>query len=263
MIICLFFYICVLTFYTVASDIMQFTGNKYDADTATLFLSIPNFVSIIMSPTFGFIMDKIGRALTAILIASIMMVGAHVAFLTLAMEWVLFTPVVVMLWLGFAYSLGAASIWPILSVIIDEKFQGTAYGCMTAVQNAGLALFPMVIGYLQDSPSIHGTKLQYTLPIFIFIGCAAVSIILTVILIGLDRVQNGGRMNASAAVRKQMKEAKAAAAKRLLEETTASTSPTAGSESPTLGDAPMRIPGQADPIGARLVINTPTGEGGL
>jgi len=50
--ICLFFYIGVLTFYTVASDIMQNTGNYYSPDTATMFISIPNFVSILFSPNF-------------------------------------------------------------------------------------------------------------------------------------------------------------------------------------------------------------------
>jgi fucose permease len=41
----------VLTFYTVASDIMQKTGSKYSEDIATLFISIPNFVSVIASPS--------------------------------------------------------------------------------------------------------------------------------------------------------------------------------------------------------------------
>jgi hypothetical protein len=41
----------VLTFYTVASDIMQKTGTMYSEDIATLFISIPNFVSVIASPS--------------------------------------------------------------------------------------------------------------------------------------------------------------------------------------------------------------------
>lgn len=40
-----------LTFYTVASDIMQKTGYKFSPDIATLFISIPNFVSIVASPS--------------------------------------------------------------------------------------------------------------------------------------------------------------------------------------------------------------------
>jgi len=100
---------------------------------------------------------------------------------------------------------------------LTKKMLGTAYGCMTAVQNAGLALFPMVIGFLQDSNGIKDTKLQYTIPIFIFIGCAGVAILLTLVLIGLDKIQNGGKMNASGDRRREI----AAEEKLLAEETTA------------------------------------------
>ncbi len=39
--------------------------------------------------------------------------------------------------------------------------------------------------------------LQYTLPIMIFIGCAAIALVLTIVLIFLDRAR-GGKLNASA-----------------------------------------------------------------
>lgn len=204
MLLCLFFYICVLTFYTVASKIFANTGNKYDDKTASLFLAIPNLVSIVMSPTFGRVIDKVGRALTLLLVASCMMVVAHSALLILATEVYLYSPVYVMLWLGVAYSLGAACLWPLLSVVVPKRLLGTAYGTMTAVQNAGLALFPTAIGIIQDNPDIKGTTLQYTIPIFIFIGCAGIAIILTLVLIGVDAAQNKGAMNASAARRKEI-----------------------------------------------------------
>jgi MFS family permease len=59
--ICVFFYIGVLTFYTVASDIMQHTGPEFSDEIATLFIAIPNFVSIGAAPLFGYIIDKFGR----------------------------------------------------------------------------------------------------------------------------------------------------------------------------------------------------------
>jgi len=213
MLICLFFYICVLTFYTVASDIMQKTGRHYDDATATLFLSIPNFVSIIGSPFFGRIVDRHGRALIMIFAASCMMIVAHLVFFALAVEIIDINPIAIMLWLGIGYSMGAASLWPILSIVIDEKMLSTGYGCMTAVQNAGLALFPLIIGQLQDSKSIRGTKLQYTLPIMIFIGCAFVALLLTVLLIRVDKRDSDGLMNASSAERQARKQLKADAEK--------------------------------------------------
>jgi len=195
----------VLTFYTVASDIMQKTGNKYADATASMFIAIPNFLSIGFSPLFGRLVDQKGSALTFCLIASIMMIVAHVLFLILAYEWVLFSPAPVMVWLGLSYSLGAASLWPTLGCIVDKKVLGTAYGCMTAVQNLGLAVFPMIIGFLQEANGINGTKLQYTLPILIFIGCEVTAGLLTLVLIGVDKAKHGGVMNASAEQRENMK----------------------------------------------------------
>jgi hypothetical protein len=69
---------------------------------------------------------------------------------------------------------------------------------MTAIQNSGLAFFPMLVGSVQDSRSIHGTRLQYTVPLLIFISCGCVSALLTVLLIIVD-ARRGNRLNASGA----------------------------------------------------------------
>jgi MFS family permease len=205
--ICVFFYIGVLTFYTVASDIMQKTGSKYSENIATLFISIPNFVSIIASPTFGFMIDRMGKALYWMLWACFMLVVAHLGFLGNANEWFEIHPIVIMVWLGVGYSMFAASIWPLLPFIIQPKHLGTAYGAMTAIQNAGLAVFPQIIGALQGAGGIKGTSWEYTIPIMIFVACAAIAAGLTVLLIILDNTTTNGNLNASGETRQQLKAA--------------------------------------------------------
>lgn len=201
--ICLFFYVGVLAFYEVASDIMQHTGGHFSKDAATLMVSIPNFVSIAASPLFGAVVDKRGGALSLIAVASVMMVLVHIGFLASAYEWVNIHPTILMTFLGLAYSLGAACMWPILSLVVEERLVSTGYGVMTAVQNLGLAVFPMLIGKLQDAAGPH-SKLKYTLPILIFIGCEGVSLLLTLTLIGVDKVKHGGLMNMSSVKRVEL-----------------------------------------------------------
>jgi len=203
--ICVFFYVGVLTFYTVASDIMQKTGYKFSPDIATLFISIPNFVSIVASPTFGFLIDKMGKALYWMLWACFMLIVAHVCFLGNANEWFEIHPIVIMIWLGFGYAMFAASIWPLLPFIVPAKHLGTAYGAMTAIQNVGLAVLPQIIGALQGASGIKGTTWEYTIPIMIFAGCASIAAFLTVGLLLLDKANNEGRLNASGKVRQQLK----------------------------------------------------------
>lgn len=140
-----------------------------------------------------------------------MLICAHVFFLALAYNWVSFSPVPVMLWLGITYSLGASCLWPILAFIVDKDALGTAYGCMTSVQNLFLAVFAVLIGQLQDwAKDKHPGVFQYTLPIMIFIFCAFLSLVLTLTLLLLDR-RNGGKLNASAAERQARQAAEDAA----------------------------------------------------
>eukprot|EP00007_Cunea_sp_BSH-02190019_P007687 CAMPEP_0174239346 /NCGR_PEP_ID=MMETSP0417-20130205/14247_1 /TAXON_ID=242541 /ORGANISM="Mayorella sp, Strain BSH-02190019" /LENGTH=553 /DNA_ID=CAMNT_0015318283 /DNA_START=139 /DNA_END=1797 /DNA_ORIENTATION=- len=194
--ICFFFYIAVLTFYTVASQIMQFSGNKlYGAEVASMFIAIPNFVSIFASPFFGYLVDKLGRALWWLASASILLMLAHVLFLCNANSWTTISPVILMIWLGFAYAMGAASLWPILSHIIPKKMLGTAYGTMTSVQNLGLALAPQLLGFIQDSYTDPYNPLRYTMPIFFFVFCALISFILCCVLMYVDLKVTAGRLN--------------------------------------------------------------------
>ncbi|KNC56071.1 major facilitator superfamily transporter domain-containing protein 1 [Thecamonas trahens ATCC 50062] len=262
-IICAFFYVGVLTFYTVGSKIMQETGHKYSSTTATLFLSIPNFVSIVASPTFGRLVDKVGRALFWIILASIMMIGVHIMFLLNALEVVEISPIPLMIWLGVSYSMGAASLWPILSLVVPDFMQGTAYGIMTATQNCALAFFPLLIGQLQDKYA--GSKKQYTLPLMIFIGCEVMSLFLTFILIGLDRKLTEGRLNMSAAERdvlNEQNEIAAAAAASKVDPTSLVVSPRSRTirvpdpEHDTVRIVPMRKPIRASYL-ARLGIHRP------
>ena len=51
-----------------------------------------------------------------------------------ASGWWLIDPIPLLIWMGIAYSLGAASMWPIVSVAVPPKLVGTAYGAMSSIQ---------------------------------------------------------------------------------------------------------------------------------
>lgn len=217
--ITLTFYVAILTFYTIASQIMQNTKSIADklpgttdddkAYWATFLLSFPNFVAIVAAPACGRMVDKVGKSLYLVAIASIMFVCGHLMFLAFALEWIVLPEEnsmlylgLVMVWLGTAYSLGAACLWPMLALMVPESMVATGYGAMTAVQNAGLALFPQLIGFLTGLDGIKGTTWQYTVPIIIFISVAGVAFCLTLLLMAVDNTRTGGRLNMNAEQRK-------------------------------------------------------------
>mmetsp|Transcript_1750 Transcript_1750/g.4773 ORF Transcript_1750/g.4773 Transcript_1750/m.4773 type:complete len:540 (+) Transcript_1750:270-1889(+) len=192
--ICVFFYGAVLTFYTVASNIMQNTGYLYSAETASALIAIPNLVAIGGCPYFGWFVDKNGRALFFLMFASLMLVVTHVGFLGNALEIWLIDPIPLLIWLGIAYSLGAASMWPIVSVAVPPKLVGTAYGAMSAIQNLGLAVFPQIVGSLGDNfPGKRG----YVYQLMFFIFVALVAALLAFINVFLDKKFTHGKMNSS------------------------------------------------------------------
>jgi len=204
--ICVFFYISVLTFYTVASLILQHTGRHWQDTEATFFLFIPNLVAIPAAPTFGYLIDKYGRSMFWLIAACVMQVGAHIVFLLLSMEKIDLHPAYIMVWIGIGYSIFAAAIWPLLPFVIKENMLGTGFGLMTAIQNAGLAVGPQVIGAIQTTPSIKGTIWEYILPLFIFIACATIALILTVVLLTTDRVRTGGVLNSAGEQKQEHKQ---------------------------------------------------------
>lgn len=202
--ICVFFYVAILTFYTVASSILQNIGLRlphYTPDEASFFIFIPNFVSIFASPLFGRLVDSKGYSLLWIFEASCMLCFAHLAFVLNATDTTNISPIPIFIWLGLAYSLGAAAMWPMLQYIIEPKALGTAYGIMTAMQNAGLAVFPEIVGAIQGHTS---PPAEYTLPLILFMFCALTASALALFLFVIDLRRHRGIMNAPALVRKEL-----------------------------------------------------------
>eukprot|EP00124_Ichthyophonus_hoferi_P000729 Ihof_evm13s29 gene=Ihof_evmTU13s29 len=200
---CFFFYIAILTFYTVACDIMQHTGRHYDAQTAAMFLAIPNMVALFSFPVVGWLLDKYGNSLMWLLVACLMELVAHLIFLGNANDYFQVHVVIVMAWLGLAYSFGASALWPMISFVIPNAFLGTAYGLMTALQNTGLALAPQLIGIVQEMDGIKGTNMVYNAPIFLFMLCSIMASLITICLLFMDKYYLG-RLNSSADQRAQM-----------------------------------------------------------
>eukprot|EP00052_Salpingoeca_macrocollata_P011712 m.90524 g.90524 ORF g.90524 m.90524 type:complete len:180 (-) comp18170_c0_seq2:76-615(-) len=97
------------------------------------------------------------------------------------------TPYVPIIIMGFAYSILACALWPMVAFIIPEHQLGTAYGFMQAVQNLGLAVISMVSGMLVDQ------KGYLWLEVF-FAACLLLALMASVLLYLVD-LANGGVLN--------------------------------------------------------------------
>jgi nitrate/nitrite transporter NarK len=147
-ILCLLFYSAVFPFYKFSSGLMV---NKFGVDPSTAgdIPSILPFGTILLTPLFGYVYDKLGKG------ASIMILGAFLLMIVHTIFWVpsltaTWTAIFAVILLGIAFSLVPSAMWPSVPKIIPEKQLGSAYAMIFYVQNIGLMLIPILLGVVLD-----------------------------------------------------------------------------------------------------------------
>jgi len=147
-ILCLLFYSAVFPFYKFSSGLMV---NKFGIDPSTAgdIPSILPFGTILLTPLFGFIYDKLGKGASIMILGAFLLVIVHTIFYipSLTATWVAIFAVVL---LGIAFSLVPSAMWPSVPKIIPEKQLGSAYALIFYVQNIGLMLVPILLGVVLD-----------------------------------------------------------------------------------------------------------------
>jgi nitrate/nitrite transporter NarK len=143
-ILCMVFYSAIFPFQGAATD---FFTERYNLEYVFAGRLAGTIILISMFTTwfFGFIVDRIGKRATMMMIGSLVMIPTH--FL---MGYSYLSPWIPMIVLGISFSLVPASLWPALPLMVKEKQLGTAYGVIAMVQNVGLFIFPLLVGLIRD-----------------------------------------------------------------------------------------------------------------
>ena len=146
--LCVFFYCCIISFKKFATAILipRFGADDVEnfAQTASLMVSMIPFFTVVFTPLFGTLVDKIGKATTWMITGSVMVFSAHliIAFAPGAPIW----GYVGIAILGVGYSLVPAAMWPSVPKIVPEKNLGTAYSLIYWIQNMGMMTVPIFVG---------------------------------------------------------------------------------------------------------------------
>lgn len=187
--LCVLFYSGVFPFLYYATDLMV---NKYQVDpkiAGTIPALLP-FGTIILTPLFGSFYDRKGYGATIMFLGSFMLLFVHTLFAIPILNHSAIAVALILL-LGVTFSLVPSAMWPSVPKIIPEKQLGTAYSLIFWVQNIGLMLVPLLIGWVLDKYCITNANLvangakahyDYTLPMMIFAAAGALSIIVAILL---------------------------------------------------------------------------------
>lgn len=159
--LCMTFYSAIFPF-TAFSTVFLQSKFGFSAIKGGFYTSLVITGTMFFTPLFGYLVDRIGRRATLMIIGSGLLIPVH---LSLALTY--FSPSVVMIVLGLAFSLVPAAMWPAIPIMVEEKRLGTAYGLMTLIQNVGLTVFNWLAGKITD---LSGGDYKNTILMFAALG---------------------------------------------------------------------------------------------
>jgi MFS family permease len=178
-ILCVLFYSAVFPFIKYATNLIIQKFSVTDEYAGYIPALLP-FSALLLTPLFGGISDKKGKAATIMIMGSILLVCVHLLFSIPSLNSFTIAIGLVIL-LGIAFSLVPSAMWPSVAKIIPHSKLGTAYAMIFWVQNIGLMLVPLLIGAVLDKYCVTGiitkmvdgkeqqlTQYNYTIPMLIF-----------------------------------------------------------------------------------------------
>ena len=193
-ILCVLFYSGVFPFLKFATKLMIYKYNV-DPELAGLIPAMLPFGTILLTPVFGSLYDRMGKGATLMIIGSVMLTLVHVLFaLPILNAW--WFAIGVMIILGIAFSLVPSAMWPAVPKIIPLKQLGSAYAIIFYIQNIGLSMVPVLIGSVIQKYAIvetaEGVSYDYTVPMSIFAVFGIIAICVAVILKRVDKSHGYG-----------------------------------------------------------------------
>jgi len=143
--ICVTVYCAIFPFIGIAESFFQVKFNITDEDVASTYVSVYQFTCAGGSPVLGFLVDQVGRFTLGMILSGLCFTGIHLLMLATM------TPApAAMVLMGMVYSVLVSSLWPAVPYTCRQGEVGLAYGIMTAMQNTGLAIWPLIVGAILD-----------------------------------------------------------------------------------------------------------------
>ena len=149
--------------------------------TAGGITSIIIFASMVLAPFAGRLVDRVGKRTTFMVAGALLLIPCH-----LAMGLTRIYPAYPMILLGFSFVLVPAALWPSVPLIVRSERVGTAFGLMTAIQNIGLGLFPLLNGVLRDRTG------SYVASQVMFASLGIIGLVFALLLRRADRREGAG-----------------------------------------------------------------------
>ena len=172
--LCVTFYCCVSSFKKFGTSVVIPRFGIEDSLAGTMVSMIP-FFTIVFTPLFGAMVDRVGHATRWMIAGSFAVLAGHLIIAFAPMDVKAFGFIGIAL-LGLGYSLVPSAMWPSVPKIVPEKNLGTAYSLIYWIQNVGLFFVPKAVGRIFAAgyePLAAVSRVEW---IFVTLGIIAVAI---------------------------------------------------------------------------------------
>lgn len=142
--LCFTFYGCIFPFETFGQKFL-IEARHLSPQAASLLVGMEPFFSLIGMPVFGLLVDRYGHRSLLMMFGSLLIVPVFpmLGFTNIA-------PVIPMAMMGVAFALVPAVMWPALVYVVDRSRLGLANGMLDTVQQVGLVIMNLLIGWAND-----------------------------------------------------------------------------------------------------------------
>ena len=193
--LCVLFYSSLRPFLKFASDLLV---NKYGIDTVTAgwIVSILPYGTIVLTPLFGVVYDRLGRGSLLMLIGCLIVTCCHVCLALPIMQHTWFASLMMLLY-GVSFSLVPSAMWPSVPKIVPLKQLGTAYSIIYFVQNIGLMLVPMLVANVIGAHTDATGHVDFTIPMVVFALLGVGAVCIALVLMAVDKRKGYGLSEAN------------------------------------------------------------------
>jgi MFS family permease len=143
--LCVAFYSAIFPFRSFAIKFFM-EGRGVSREAAGALNSVLPLSAMVATPLFGLLADRIGHRALLMAVGSATLIPVFLAMVYTSVPlWA------VIVFMGIAFSLIPAVMWPSVAYLVEERRLGTAYAMMTLVQQVGLAGMNWLIGWANDT----------------------------------------------------------------------------------------------------------------
>lgn len=169
--LCVLYYSAIFPFQKFASNMLECRLGISSTEASDIFSYFP-IGAMCLTPLLGAYLDRKGKGASMLILGAGIMIICHLVFAICPAEY--FTIQVAyaaIMLLGISFSLVPAALWPSVPKLVENRCLGSAYSVIFWIQNIGLMLFPMLIGWaltVTNQGVSNPMDYNYTVPMLIF-----------------------------------------------------------------------------------------------